>query len=216
MLWDGGLLSNTPVKELVEAHQRFWEKRIGSKNLEDSFRVKIKSDKMNNNYLRKLQDQEEQNLRIPDLEIYIVNLLDPKQSNNNSTKYMVPQDFDKVKGRHTDIKLSKSYDAKTDGLHADYVNLIEKLIALGDDDELLKENIHILLEEYTPRRFMTEEVKRNIDILKNTFKITKMIQIQRKDDDSISGKLADFTSETIDRIIKEGYQDALSKWLFFR
>ena len=44
----------------------------------------------------------------------------------------------------------------------------------------------------------------------------KEVKIQRKDDDSISGKLADFTSETIDRIIKEGYQDALSKWLFFR
>ena len=40
--WDGGLLSNTPVKELVEAHQRFWEKRIGSKNLEDSFRIRTK------------------------------------------------------------------------------------------------------------------------------------------------------------------------------
>ncbi|HKU82801.1 MAG TPA: patatin-like phospholipase family protein [Candidatus Nitrosocosmicus sp.] len=212
MLWDGGLLSNTPVKELIEAHQRFWEKRIGSKNLEDSFRAKITSKEMNNNYLRKSQEQKEPNPRIPDLEIYIVNLLDPKQNSNNSTRNMVPQDFDGVKGRHIDIKLGKAYDTKTDGLHADYVNLIEKLIALGDNDELLKEKINILLEEYTPRRFITEEVKRNIDILKNTFKITKIIQIQRKDDiNSVSGKLADFTSETIERLIREGYQDALSK-----
>ncbi|HKO64568.1 MAG TPA: patatin-like phospholipase family protein, partial [Candidatus Nitrosocosmicus sp.] len=212
MLWDGGLLSNTPVKELVEAHQRFWEKRIGPKNLEDSFQSKIKSHEINNNYLRKSRNQEEQNLRIPDLEIYIVNLLDPKQNSNNSTINMVPQDFDGVKGRHIDIKLGKAYDTKTDGLHADYVNLIEKLIALGDNDELLKEKINILLEDYTPRRFITEEVNRNIDILKNTFKITKITQIQRKDDDnSVSGKLADFTSETIERLIKEGYQDALSK-----
>ena len=66
--------------------------------------------------------------------------------------------------------------------------------------------------QYTPRRFITEEVKRNIDILKNTFKITKITQIQRKDDDNnVSGKLTDFTSETIERLIREGYQDALSK-----
>ena len=31
--WDGGLLNNTPVKELLEAHKKFWEKRIGSENL---------------------------------------------------------------------------------------------------------------------------------------------------------------------------------------
>ena len=32
--WDSGLLSNTPVNELLEAHKKFWEKKIGSKNLE--------------------------------------------------------------------------------------------------------------------------------------------------------------------------------------
>ena len=86
------------------------------------------------------------------------------------------------------------------------------MIALGENDELLKEEINKILDEYTPRRFITEEVKRNIDTLKNAFKITKIIQIQRKDDDnSVSGKFTDFTSETIERLIKEGYQDALSK-----
>ncbi len=92
------------------------------------------------------------------------------------------------------------------------MNLIEKLISLGDKDELLKGKINRILEEYTPRRVMTEEIKRNIDILKSTFKIVKIIQIQRKDDhNSISGKLTDFTRETIDRLIQEGYQDAMSK-----
>ena len=96
--------------------------------------------------------------------------------------------------------------------YADYVNLIEKLIGLGENDELLREKINMILEEYAPRRFMTEEIKKNIDILKSTFKIVKIIQIQRKDDkNSVSGKLTDFTSETIDRLIQDGYQDALSK-----
>ena len=111
-----------------------------------------------------------------------------------------------------DIKLSDGYDAKTDGLYTDYVNLIEKLISLGDNDEIIKEKIERILDDYTPRRFITEEIKRNIDILKNTFKIVKVVQIQRKDDvDSISGKLADFTSETINKLMQDGYQDAMSK-----
>ena len=96
--------------------------------------------------------------------------------------------------------------------YTDYVNLIEKLISLGDNDEVIKEKINIILDEYTPRRFITEKIKKNIDILKNTFKIVKVVQIQRKDDsDSVSGKLADFTSETINKLIQDGYEDTLSK-----
>jgi NTE family protein len=58
----------------------------------------------------------------------------------------------------------------------------------------------------------SNEYKKYIDILKDTFKIVKVVQIQRKDDsDSISGKITDFTSETISKLIQQGYEDALSK-----
>jgi NTE family protein len=214
MFWDGGLLSNTPIRELVIAHQGFWEKRIGSKNLEDSFRIRIKDTETEvaDNFGKKTSDQDGLQ-RIPDLEIYIVSLLDPKENNDSSVGYnIVPQDFDGVKGRHLNIRLGKGYDLETYGLYTDYVNLIEKLIALGEKDEILREKINRILDEYAPRRFMTEEIKRNIDIIKSSFKIVKVIPIQHKDDkNSISGKFADFTSETIDRLVQEGYQDALSK-----
>ena len=212
--WDGGILSNTLIKELIDAHQRFWEKRIGSKNLENSVRRKSRHNEREeeaNNYSSTSQEQQ-QIQRIPNLEIYVVNLLDPKENNNNTVRSADSYDFEWIKDRNIDIKLGNGFDAKTYGLYTDYVNLIEKLISLGDKDELLKEKINRILEEYTPRRVMTEEIKRNIDILKSTFKIVKFIQIQRKDDNnSISGKLTDFTYETIDRLIQEGYQDAMSK-----
>ena len=68
------------------------------------------------------------------------------------------------------------------------------------------------MDDYTPRRHITEEFKKNIDIIKNTFQIVKEVKIQRKDDEnSISGKLADFTSETINKLIHDGYEDTLSK-----
>jgi NTE family protein len=211
--WDGGVLSNTPIRELLEAHKRFWEKRIGSQNLENSFR-KMRSKVVIDDSNEYEKSQEQQMQRIPDLELYIVNVFDPKENDTNiGGGNIVPQDFDGVRDRHMDIKYSDGYDAKTDGLLTDYVNLIERLISLGDNDDAVKEKINkILLDEYVPRRFNTEEYKRYIDILKDTFKIVKVVQIQRKDDsDSISGKIADFTSETISKLIRQGYEDALSK-----
>ncbi|MFL6413447.1 MAG: patatin-like phospholipase family protein [Nitrososphaeraceae archaeon] len=211
--WDGGVLSNTPIRELLEAHKRFWEKRIGSQNLENSFR-KMRSKVVIDDSNEYKKSQEQQMQRIPDLELYIVNVFDPKENDTNiGGGNIVPQDFDGVRDRHMDIKFSDGYDAKTDGLLTDYVNLIERLISLGDNDDAVKEKINkILLDEYAPRRFNTEEYKRYIDILKDTFKIVKVVQIQRKDDsDSISGKIADFTSETISKLIRQGYEDALSK-----
>ena len=209
--WDGGLLSNTPIKELLEAHKQFWEGKIGSENLENSFRRNIES---KGNIINERYESEGNShvQRIPDLELYIVNLLDPKENNSNADKNTIPQDYDGVRDRHIDIKLSGGYDAKRDGLYTDYITLIERLISLGDNDETIKDKIKRILDDNTPRRFNTEEIKKNIDILKNTFKIIKVVQIQRKDDiDSISGKLADFTSETINKLIRDGYEDTLSK-----
>jgi NTE family protein len=209
--WDGGLLSNTPIRELLEAHKKFWEKRIGSQNLENSFK-KMRSKLVVEDDSNEYKKSQEQIQRIPDLELYIVNVFDPKENDTNIGGDIVPQDFDGVTDRHMDIKFSDGYDAKTDVLLTDYVNLIERLISLGDNDETIKEKINKILDEYTLRQFNTQEYKKYIDTLKNTFKIVKVVQIQRKDDsDSISGKIADFTSETISKLIQQGYEDALSK-----
>src|SRR5215216_5395875 len=51
-LWDGGILSNTPIRELIQAHKAFWEYKIGSKELENSI-------------------LEEASFNVPDLELYI-------------------------------------------------------------------------------------------------------------------------------------------------
>ena len=209
--WDGGILSNTPIKELFDAHKRFWEMKIGSKNLENSFKVKMGKDNTLDNIDNDEQDQKQ---RIPDLELYIINLFNPKESLIDATGGLnaVPLDLDGVKDRNLDISLSDGYDAKADGLLSDYVNLIERLISLGNNDESIKEKIKEILDEYTPRRFYTEEYKKNMDILKNTFRIIKVLQINRSDDaDTVSGKPVDFTSETINKLIEKGYQDTLGK-----
>ena len=30
--WDGGMFSNTPIRELIQAHKDFWEYKIVQKN----------------------------------------------------------------------------------------------------------------------------------------------------------------------------------------
>ena len=203
--WDGGLLSNTPIRELLEAHKKFWEKSIGTQNLENSLKKKG-SDNLD------YDDKQGRAQRIPDLELYIINVISPKKNGATTGEDFILEDIDGVRDRKMDITLSDGYDAKTDGLFTDYVNLIERLISLGDRDEVIRDRINKILEEYTTRRFSTEEVKKNLDILKNTFKIVKVVQIQRTDDnDSISGKMGDFTFETINKLIQDGFHDALSK-----
>ena len=52
--WDGGILSNTPIRELIQSHKDYWEYKIGSKEQENSI-------------------LEEASLSVPDLELYLVN-----------------------------------------------------------------------------------------------------------------------------------------------
>jgi hypothetical protein len=139
----------------------FWKKRIGTYNLGNSFRG-VGSAPGGTTEQKTSQDQI---LKIPDLEIYIVNLLDPKE-NHADTVDIVPQDLDGVRERHIDIKLSDGFDAKTEGLLTDYVNLIDRLVSLGENNKSIKDNIDEILEETAPRRYNTEEYKKYVDILK--------------------------------------------------
>jgi hypothetical protein len=100
--------------------------------------------------------------------------------------------------------------------------LIEKLIQLGvgknnnsnNNNYALKREITKILQNYTTSIDTTEEIpKRYLDIIKAQFEITKIESIERRDDqDTISAKDADFTSETIDKLIKDGYESTWRKY----
>ena len=63
--WDGGVLSNTPLRELIGKHKSFWHNEIDKKKLENGM---WKTDKEN------LDDD-----KIPDLEVYIISLWSSKE-----------------------------------------------------------------------------------------------------------------------------------------
>lgn len=191
--WDGGILSNTPIRELIQAHKDFWEYKMGSKELEDSI-------------------LEEASFNVPDIEIYIVNLL-------HSDDNVAPSDPDGMTERHKDIKLHDQYYVKESILLTHYTDLIEKLIQLGisknnnNNNYGLKKDINKILQNYTASIDTTEIPKKYLDIVKTQFEITRLETIERRDDyDTISAKDGDFTSETINKLIKDGYESTWRKF----
>ena len=190
--WDGGLLSNTPIRELIQAHKDFWEYKLDSKELENSI-------------------LEEASFNVPDLELYMVNLW-------HSDDDVAPSDPDGMTDRLKDIKLHDQYYLKESILLTHYIHLIEKLIQLGiskynnNNNYELKKAINKILQEYTANIDSTETPKKYLDIIKAQFEIAKIESIERRDDhDTVSAKDGDFTSETINKLIKDGYESTWRK-----
>jgi NTE family protein len=191
--WDGYLLSNTPLRELIEEHKAFWEYKIGP------------------DILRKLVLEEQNGRRVPDLEVYIVNVYPRREEK-------IPSDYDGVKERMNDITNSDktSYEEFVVTLVTDYLNLIEKLISLVKEDDKLRQRMEDILQEPVNSRLYSylesKECTGYIDILKRRFKIEKIIRIEKTDDvNSVYGKFTDFTSETVNNLIKEGEKDTTNK-----
>jgi hypothetical protein len=98
--------------------------------------------------------------------------------------------------------------------------LIENLIQLGvsrnnkyNNNYELKKAINKILQDYTASVDTTEIPKKYLDIIKAQFEITKIESIERRDDnDTISAKDGDFTSETINKLLKDGYDSTWRKY----
>ena len=98
--WDGGLLSNTPLRELLEAHQEYW---YDVENIS----------------------------KIPDLDVYIVNVHPPKIDIN-----IIPGDHDGILDRKNDIIFgdrASHYDERMTKLITNYTNFINQVKGLVDE-----------------------------------------------------------------------------------
>ena len=207
--WDGGLLSNTPFRELLQAYQEYWMDAVSSQTEKEG----------NNN-----------NTLIPDLEVFIVNLHPPKRKD-------LLTDHDVVKDRVNDIIFgdrSSLHDEKMAHLVADLKDFaiqmknlsaeaISKVRQESDKKKLEKEFDATLAVRTTTTTAANKGFNDNIenptstydDLLKNQFRITKVVRIEKGERadynyyaDSISGKSGDFTDKTIDALIEEGKRDA--------
>jgi NTE family protein len=183
-LWDGGYLSNTPLRELLTAHMNYWWE-----------------------YLRKNRRRGSQRsfTQAPELEVYVVNLhpLAPKD---------IPQDKDLVDDRESDIVFHDrtTYDEEVAYVMTDYRDMVNALVELARANGLSKSVEEILdkkaktigrVGEY---RFTTYK-----DLLHGKPRISKVWRIDRLEDIGATfGKVTDFTPSTIRMLIESGKIDA--------
>jgi NTE family protein len=201
--WDGGLLSNSPLREVIGAHKLFWESESGAKD-ED-----IETSSWN-------EFSKGNKFDIPNLQVYIVDLWPSKEEE-------IPNDHDKVLDRKNDITYQNKtdYDQKVAVFVSDYIDLVEKI---GDiaveainsiDNEVKKKTLTSsfdhLLGDNAKSKQRDGEPRKYQDLIKGRFDIETAFQLERKDDpDTISNKWFDLSKTTIRKLIDDGRVQTLT------
>jgi NTE family protein len=189
-LWDGGYLSNTPLRELLTAHKTYWMEYL-------------RRDRSNTG--GGLKGDDTMIAQTPELEVYIVNLhpLTPKD---------IPKDKDLIDDRESDIFFHDrtTYDEQVAYAFTDFVNMIRDLIELARSNGLSKKVDEILEKKAkTIARVGEYRFTTNRDLFLGKPRISKVWRIDRLESaDAIFGKVTDFTPSTIRNLIQAGQIDA--------
>jgi NTE family protein len=190
-LWDGGYLSNTPLRELLTAHKTYWMEYL-RRNRSNIGRGGERGDDM-------------MITQTPELEVYIVNLhpLTPKD---------IPGDKDLIDDREADIFFHDrtTYDEQVAYAFTDFVNMTRDLIELARSNGLSEKVDEILDKEAkTIARVGEYRFTTNRDLFLGKPRISKVWRIDRLESaDATFGKVTDFTPSTIKKLIEAGTIDA--------
>lgn len=187
--WDGGILSNTPLRELIQAHEDYWNAK----------RTETAADNKSHNNGR--------NNIIPNLEVYIANIWPSEWKG-------VPLDHDAVRDRKYDLtyKDKTLQEEKIAYLIHDYIELSRKLMDLAKERGLTETEIDNYLKNHlkTKSRHRDGTNRTHQELLQNKVEITKVIRIERHyDPDDISYKWCDYSCDTVSHMIERGMAEAL-------
>ncbi len=157
--YDGGFLNNTPFRELLQAHREYWTKVV------DNVKAKI-----------------------PDLDVYIVNV-------HPSKKDVIPTDYDGVNDRFNDITYSdrnSGYDEMVTDIVTDYNDLEETLLGAiqlihkftNRNEGMVFQNGFEQFLTIAEEKSKTREVRREKykDLIKGKFTLKQVIRIERASD----------------------------------
>ena len=180
--WDGGLLSNTPLRELITSHQDYWKPKpvepITETDNEDT---------------------------IPDLEVYIIDVWPSVDG------YPVPSDLDGIRNRKNDLTYQDvtPYDVKVATIVSDYYNLTKELRNLARKNKIPEQEITKILKIKGKSLHRDGEPREYGSLLKDRFDITKVIRIERSaDENDIANKWCDFSLGTVSNLFEQGINDA--------
>ncbi len=128
--WDGGILSNIPVRELISSHRTFWKK--DDSDDDDDYdssadsEGKLSFDQWNDFY------ETQKTYYIPDLSLTIVNLHpESKEGDHIPTLYA----YDMTKDRQNDIRFhdKTDYDIKLAQDISDFHDFVRDMTMLAND-----------------------------------------------------------------------------------
>jgi NTE family protein len=204
--WDGGLLSNSPLRELISEHQVFWR----AKN-------KLESQEINSDTWK--QFSQGNKFDIPNLQVYLVDLWPSKEKE-------IPNDHDRVKDRKNDITYQNKtdYDQKVAVIISDYIDLAEKIGNLAlevinsvnekDKKDNLKKEFDRLIMKNGKSKHRNGNPRQYRDLIKGRFDLDTAFQLEREDDPhTISNKWFDFSTATVTKLIEDGRKQALRELL---
>jgi NTE family protein len=183
--WDGGLLSNSPLRELISEHQLFWSNEFDIPNLQI--------------YLVDLW---------PSKEKEIPNDHDKVKDRKNDITYQNKTDYDQkvavIISDYIDLA-EKMGDLALEAI--DSVNDKDKKNKLKKGfDDLIMDKGKSKQRDGNPRKYG--------DLIKGRFDLETAFQLEREDDpNTISNKWFDFSTATITKLIEDGRKQALRKLL---
>jgi len=191
--WDGGVLSNTPLRELISKHKEYWENEIGEERLWNVTKEK----------------NGEKGLKIPAIDVYIADVWPAKLKDDP-----VPSDNDFVASRKTDLILldKTEYEESVTKMITQYMHLTEELISILKNTDGANKIEDILNRPIIDSTLNLKNMKTYRDLLKGNFDIDRVMRIERKDDlYSVGYAMEDFSARTMNQLLELGKHDTLDK-----
>ena len=191
--WDGGVLSNTPLRELIDKHKEYWKNEISEERLWNGTK----------------QKDGEKGVKIPALDVYIADVWPAKLKDEP-----VPSDNDFVASRKTDLILldKTEYEESVSKMITQHMHLTEELISILNDTDNADKIKSTLDKHIIDSTFNTKDTKTCRDLLKGNFDIDRVMRIERKDDlYSMGYAMADFSARSMNQLLELGKRDTLDK-----
>jgi NTE family protein len=195
IFWDGGFKSNTPLREVLQAHRDYWLNIAKEKEPAEQ-RGKVQGEEYDGRY---------ENV-VPDLEIYIADLW-PSELKENPISF----DRDFVENRKWDLLLGDktAYDEQVANVVTDYIDLTKRLKNLAKQKGASDDEINHILNSNANSINTQGETRKYGALLEGRFRITQVVRIDHKDDgNEVHDKVFDYSYQTIERMIEDGYKDA--------
>jgi hypothetical protein len=175
--WDGGILSNTPLRELIQSHKDYW------------FGVRGK---------------EQDDALVPDLDVYIIDVWPTKEGSVPwDHDAAIDRKEDLLLNDKTDYD-EKSANIVSDyvGLVEEFIDLAKKHNIKQDEiDTILSKTTRRSRHRTGKLRQYKNLINGRFDV--NVIRIERTNHIEY----DISNKMLDYSTATIQQLIQDGYED---------